>query len=140
MPVEEAISLANEADLDLVEVAPDAKPPVCRIMDYGKYKYRQKKRHHDSKKKSHAGEIKELRLRPKIEDHDFNVKLKKARQFLEAGQKVVVNVFFRGREITHKEFGLALLKRVADAVEDIARVEGPPREEGRKVGFTLIRK
>lgn len=140
VPTETALSLATDVDLDLVEVAPEAKPPVCRIMDYGKYKYRQKKRAREAKKKSHAGEIKELRLRPKIDDHDLQVKLRKAREFLEAGQKVVVNVFFRGREIMHKEFGVALLERFHEALEDIAKIENQPREEGRRVGFTLVKK
>lgn len=140
VPLDDAMERANEADLDLVEVAPDAKPPVCKIMDYGKYKYRQKKRMHESRKKSHAGEIKELRLRPKIEDHDLFVKLRKAREFLEAGQKVLFHVFFRGREMAHKEFGFALLQRVADELEDVAKIENPPREEGRRISVTMVKK
>ena len=140
MPIEAAIEMANEADLDLVEVASDAKPPVCRIMDFGKYKYRQKKKQQESKKKSHTSELKEVRLRPRIDDHDLDVKIKKVREFIEAGNKVLINVFFRGREMAHKEFGFTLINRVSEMLEDIAKVESPARDEGRKISITLIKK
>jgi translation initiation factor IF-3 len=109
-------------------------------MDFGKYKYWQKKKLQESRKKSHVSEIKELRLRPKIDDHDLEVKIKKAREFIDDGHKVIINVFFKGREMAHKEFGYQLLSRIEQALADIAKSEHPPQEEGRRIGFTLIRK
>ena len=134
----EALSIARGQGLDLIEVAPQAQPPVCRIIDYGKYKYEQKKRqqlHHH-----HAPQIKELRLRPKTEEHDLLVRVKQARGFIERGDRVIVNVFFRGREMVHSELGMAVLERFVTELKDIAKPERPPAMEGRRVGVVLVKK
>lgn len=137
-PVREALELARERNLDLVEVAPNANPPVCRIMDYGKYIYERTKRQREARKAQRRTiEIKEIRLRPKTDDYHIGFKLKRAREFLSEGAKVKVRVLFRGREITHPEIGLALLKRVAAELEDIATVEHQPRLEGRSMLMIL---
>ncbi|MCD6526383.1 MAG: translation initiation factor IF-3 [Desulfuromonas sp.] len=131
MPVKDALEVAMERGLDLVEVSPSAKPPVCRIMDYGKFKYQQQKRAAEAKKKTARVELKEVKLRPKTEIHDFKVKVKNVRRFLDAGNKVKVTIMFRGREVTHPEFGRELLKRVAEEVADIGVVEFFPSMQGR---------
>ncbi|PLX91718.1 MAG: translation initiation factor IF-3 [Desulfuromonas sp.] len=131
MALDDALVAASERGLDLVEVSPNAKPPVCRIMDYGKFKYQQQKRAAEAKKKTARVELKEVKLRPKTEIHDFNVKVKNVRRFLDAGNKVKVTIMFRGREVTHPEFGRELLKRVADEVADIGVVEFFPSMQGR---------
>ncbi len=125
MPTTEALRLASEADLDLVEVNPNERPPICRIMDYGRFKYEQKKRQQQSAKQSHV-HVKEIRLRPKTGEHDIAFKLKRARDFLEHKDKVKINVLFRGRENAHHELGRALLERVVRELEDVAKVEKPP--------------
>ncbi len=130
MPTEKAQRIAQEEGTDLVEVAPNAKPPVCRLMDYGKYLYEAQKRERDARKTQTKVEIKEIRLRPKTGDHDINYKLKKARTFLERGAKVRVRLRFRGREVTHPEVALDLMKRVADDLEDVSVVEKRPAKEG----------
>lgn len=117
--------------MDLVEVSPNADPPVCRVMDYGKYKYQASKRAVEAKKKAARVDIKEVKLRPKTEEHDFQFKVKNARRFLEEGNKVKVTIMFRGREVTHPEFGTALLKKVAKELEGIGQVEGNPSMAGR---------
>ena len=132
--------MAEEQGLDLVEVAPQSKPPVCRILDYGKYKYEQSKRAKAAKKKHHFMQLKEVKLRPKIEEHDFQFKLNHARKFLESGNKVKFTVYFRGREITHKEFGNKLLDRMKEELEEIASVERPSKLEGRNMVMTMIPK
>ncbi len=137
MPLNEALEAASERGLDLVEVSPSAKPPVCRIMDYGKFKYQQQKRAAEAKKKTARVELKEVKLRPKTEIHDFNVKVKNVRRFLEAGNKVKVTVMFRGREVTHPEFGRELLKRVADEVAELGSVEFFPSMQGRFMHMVL---
>lgn len=129
MPTPEARQLALEAGLDLVEVAPNARPPVCRIMDYGKFKYEQKKKQHRGAK-PHQTHIKEIRLRPKTGEHDIRFKVKRARQFLEHRDKVKLNVYFRGRENAHHERGRDLLQDIIAALEDVAKVEKPPGMEG----------
>ena len=129
----EALTMAEDAGLDLVEVSPSAKPPVCRIMDYGKYKYLMSKKAHEAKKKQTVIHVKEVKLRVKTEEHDFKFKLRNARRFLEHGDKVKVGIFFRGREITHKELGMAMLKRVEEEIKDIAVVEHAPKMEGRSM-------
>ena len=122
---------AEERGLDLVEVSPNAVPPVCRIMDYGKYKYQASKRAAEAKKKTAKVELKEVKMRPKTEEHDFQFKVKNARRFLEDGNKVKVTVMFRGREVTHPEFGRALMEKLAEDLKDICSVESHPRMAGR---------
>jgi len=128
---QEALSLAEEQNQDLVEVAPNSNPPVCRIMDYGKFKYQQSKRAHEAKKKQKIIHVKEVKFRPNTEQHDYDFKLKHALRFLEAGDKVKVVVFFRGREIVHRENGQRLLERVTETLEDIALVEQESKQEGK---------
>ena len=134
----EAQQLADEAGLDLVLVAPDATPPVCKIMDYGKFKYQQKKRQHEHHR--HQPQMKELRLRPKTEDHDLMVRVRKAREFLDRGDRVLVNLRFRGREMTHVDLGADLLKRFVTELEDIAKIEKAPSMEGRRMVMILSKK
>ena len=136
----EAFRLAAEAQLDLVEVAPLAKPPVCRIMDYGKYKYEQQKRDKDARKKQKVVTIKEVKVRPNIEDHDFYVKLKNAQRFLEDGDKVKATVMFRGRELSHPELGRQVLVRMAAELKDIANVERDAKLEGKNMIMILAAK
>ncbi len=123
--------MAEERGLDLVEVAPKARPPVCRIMDYGKYKYEQAKKAKEAKKNQNVINVKEVQLGVKIEDHDFDVKVKMARRFLNDKDKVKVRLKFRGREITHKEIGYELMNRLIEETEDLGKVESRPRMEGR---------
>ena len=130
-PTQEAINMAEEKDQDLVEVAPNSSPPVCRIMDYGKFKYQQSKRAHEAKKNQKVIHVKEVKLRPNTDKHDYDFKLKNAFRFLESGDKVKVLVFFRGREIVHRENGQKLLVRVTETLEDIAVVEQEAKQEGR---------
>lgn len=129
----EAQQLAYEKHLDLVEIAPTAKPPVCRIMDYGKYRYEQQKREKESRKKQKTFDIKEVKLRPGIEEHDFNVKFKNAVRFLEDGDKVKVNIMFRGRELSHPELGEVLLNKMAAQLKEMAVVERQPKLEGKNM-------
>jgi translation initiation factor IF-3 len=138
--VQKALSLAEQDGLDLVEVAPDAKPPVCKLMDYGKFKYEISKKEKDSKKKQHVIVVKEIRLRPRTEDHDFEFKVKHARKFLEQKNKVKFTVMFRGREMAYKEFGEKLLDRVRENLEDIAKPEAESRFEGRSLSITMVLK
>jgi translation initiation factor IF-3 len=130
-PTQEALNMAEEKDQDLVEVAPNSSPPVCRIMDYGKFKYQQSKRAHEAKKKQKIIHVKEVKLRPNTDQHDYDFKLKNAFRFLESGDKVKVLVFFRGREIVHRENGQKLLVRVTETLEDIAVVEQEAKQEGK---------
>src|SRR3990172_10902983 len=118
--------MALNLGLDLVEVASEASPPVCKIMDYGKFKYKQSKKEKMTKKKQHVVNIKEIRMRPKTEEHDFNFKVNNARKFLEKGNKVKASIMFRGREMAHLEFAKKLLERMADNLEDIAKIERQP--------------
>ena len=123
--------MAEEADLDLVEIAPTAQPPVCRIMDYGKFKFQEAKRLHESKGKQRQIEIKEIKLRPQTDENDFNIKMRKLREFIAEGDKVKVTLRFRGREMAHQEFGVRQLDRIKLETEDICVVEQFPRMEGR---------
>jgi len=132
--------MAEEQGLDLVEVAPQSQPPVCRILDYGKYKYEQSKRAKMARKRHHFMHLKEVKLRPKIEEHDFQFKLAHAKKFLESGNKVKVTVYFRGREITHVEFGKKLLERMTGELSEVATVERSPTLEGRNMVMTMIPK
>ena len=136
----EAIETARNKGLDLVEISPAASPPVCKIMDYGKYKDQQSKKEKDTKKKQHVIHVKEIRLRPKIEAHDFNFKVSHARKFIEKGNKVKATVLFRGREMAHKEFAKTLLERMANELEDIAKIEREAVMEGRMMIMFLTKR
>ncbi len=133
LPLSEALALAESQHLDLVEVSPTAVPPVCRIMDYGKFKYQQSKRQQEARKKQVQIQLKEIKLRPKTDDHDILFKIKHARRFLEEGNKAKITVVFRGREITHNELGLQALERFTTELEDICTVEVRPKMEGRNM-------
>ena len=136
MTPSDALARAQEVDLDLVEVAPASKPPVCRIMDYGRYKYERKKKL--GKNKGHTASLKEVKLRPRTDQHDLDFKLKNARRFLVEGDKVKVTVMYRGREMVHREFGYRQLKHVTELLSNIANVENPPRMEGRFLSMILV--
>ncbi len=138
--IEEALKRAQESGLDLVEIAPTAKPPVCKIMDYGKFTYEKQKKEKISKKKQHVIIVKEIRMRPKTDTHDLEFKIKHARNFLEQKNKVKFTVQFRGRELAYKEFGERLLDRVVDMLSDIAKVEGPRKFEGRNMTMVMVQK
>lgn len=133
----DALQLAKDRQLDLVEVAPNAKPPVCRITDYGKLRYDRQKRDAAARKKQHQVQLKELKVRPKTDDHDMNVKIKRAMQFLKEGNKVKITVWFRGREHAHHEIGAEQCMRVAQAVEGYGKVEKPPSMDGRNMVMIL---
>ena len=133
IPTREALRLAEEKGLDLVEVAPAAEPPVCRLLDYGKYKYEQEKREREARKSQRTSVLRQVRLRPKIDDHDFEAKKKIVRKLLGGGDKVRVVVFFRGREITHPDIGWKLLQKVAEALKEEAVPENQPAMEGRSI-------
>ncbi|SHI93604.1 translation initiation factor IF-3 [Desulfofundulus thermosubterraneus] len=137
MPVREALRLAEERQLDLVEIAPQAKPPVCRLMDYGKYKYEQSKREKEAKKRQRIVNIKEVKLRPSIEEHDFQVKARNAARFLKEGDKVKATIMFRGREIMHTQLGHQLLLRLAEQVKDLSIIERQPKLEGKNMVMIL---
>jgi translation initiation factor IF-3 len=133
----DALRIAAERNLDLVEVAPTARPPVCRIMDFGKFKYEQSKREREARKKQHNVVIKEVKMRPRIETHDFDVKLRNAERFLREGDKVKATIMFRGREIVHADIGRQVLERLAAALGEVAQVERPARVEGRNLTMIL---
>ncbi len=135
LSIDEAIAAARQANLDLVEVAPNERPPVCRIMDFGKFKYQQKKRQH----KAHSRQIrvKEIRVRPKTGDHDIGVKVSRAREFLDHKDKVLLSVMFRGRELAHVEEGRRVIDEILQQLEDCAKVESPPAQQGRRIVCTL---
>ena len=135
----DALRRADEAELDLVEVAPKAQPPVCRIMDYGKYKYELSKKEKSNRKKQVVINVKEIRFRPKIEEHDFDFKAKNARKFIESGDKVKAIVFFRGREMAHREFGAAILERLVEELSEVAKVERAAQMEGRSLVMYLVK-
>ncbi|MEZ6100950.1 MAG: translation initiation factor IF-3 [Pirellulaceae bacterium] len=135
IPTDEAISIARDNGLDLVEVAPKEKPPVCRIMDYGKYKYQQNKKH--SKGHTHQVKTKEIRLRPKTGQHDIDFKVKRARQFLEHKDKVQISVLFRGRELAHVEEGRRVMESVIEDLLSVGKVESPPLQQGRRIICTI---
>ncbi|PPB81764.1 translation initiation factor IF-3 [Albidovulum inexpectatum] len=128
-----ALALAEEAGLDLVEISPNAKPPVCKIMDYGKFKYEQQKKEAEARKNQKVIEVKEVKFRPGTDTHDYQVKMRNVQRFLENGDKVKVTLRFRGREMAHQELGLELLKRVAADVEEIGKIENMPKLEGRQM-------
>jgi translation initiation factor IF-3 len=132
-----ALRKAEEAGLDLVEISPNAAPPVCKILDIGKYKYEEQKRKNEARKKQKVIEVKEIKLRPNIDDHDYDVKRRSMQRFLEEGDKVKVTLRFRGREMAHQELGTALLNRVRTDFEQDAKVEQEPRPEGRQIVMVL---
>ncbi len=132
--------MASEAGLDLVEIAPNAKPPVCKILDYGKFIYEQKKKEKDARKKQHTVVVKEIRMRPKTDDHDLEYKLNHAREFIGHKYKVKFTVQFRGRELAYKQFGVKLLERVTEALEDVAKIESPIKSEGRNMNMIMTYK
>ena len=136
-PIDEARWLARELGLDLVEVAPDARPPVCRLMDYGKYKYEQSVKQREARKKQSRTIIKEVKFRPKIVTHDYQVKMRRAIQFLQENDKVKVTMMFRGREVTHPEIGREILQRLAEDAAEFGEIEIPPKMEGRNMTMQL---
>lgn len=137
---EDAMDLARQRGLDLVEVAPDARPPVCRIADFGKMKYERKKRDQAARRKQHRTQLKEVKVRPKTDDHDMQVKAKRVHKFLAKGHKVKITVWFRGREHAHHDIGADQCMRIADAVAEVGEVETPPRMEGRRMFMILAPK
>jgi translation initiation factor IF-3 len=137
LPIERAQEIADEQGLDLVEVAPLARPPVCRIMDYGKFKYEEQRQAREARKKQHHVQLKEVKMRPGIEEHDFDFKIRHARRFLEEGNKVKLTMMFRGRQMAHPEFGRQVLDRVTSALQDLSKVEAQPMMEGRSMTMVL---
>jgi translation initiation factor IF-3 len=133
----EAIERAREVGLDLVEVSPTAKPPVCKILDYGKFKYEAQKRANAARKKQRVIEVKEIKMRPGIDDNDYNIKMKKVRTFLEEGDKVKVTMRFRGRELSHQNLAMNILTKVKDEVSDLGKVEQFPKMEGRQMVMVM---
>jgi translation initiation factor IF-3 len=133
LPLQDALAQAQAAGLDLVEISPSANPPVCKIVDYGKYRYDQTKREKESKKAQHQVKVKEIKLKPNIDEHDFQTKLKRAYHFLEKGNKVKVTCMFRGREAAHPELGYKVVKRLCEGVEQVGQVESPPKHLGRNL-------
>lgn len=136
MKVKDALKLAYDAGLDLVEVDPNANPPVCKILDYGKFKYEEQKKQKEAKKKQ-QGEVREITMGPRISDHDLDVKLKKVREFLASGDKVRIKIMFKGREMAHPEWGDELYNKIVAKLEDVAVVEVPPKMEGKNLSFLL---
>lgn len=132
-----ALEAAGEADLDLVEIAPLAEPPVCRIMDFGKFKYQEAKRQHDARHKQKQVQVKEVKLRPRTEENDYQIKLRNVTRFLEEGDKVKVTLRFRGRELAHQEFGMRQLERIKDDVDELGQVEQMPKMEGRQMVMVI---
>lgn len=138
LPIRDALKKAEELGYDLVEIAPTAKPPVCRIMDYGKYKYEEAKKTRLARKKQHTVDMKEIQLRPRTDDHDYGFKLRHAREFLAEGDRVKVVINFRGREVVHQEFGFEMAKRVENDLADIGMVEQRAKLEGKSITLILL--
>jgi translation initiation factor IF-3 len=136
----EGQQMAEEAGLDLIEVSPNAEPPVCKIADYGKYKYEAQKKANDARKKQKIIEVKEIKMRPGIDDHDYEVKMRAMKKFLDTGDKVKVTLRFRGREMVHQDLGMNVLKRVREELEPISKVEQMPKMEGRQMTMVLSAK
>jgi len=137
VPTEQALAMAVERGMDLVEVNSKSRPPVCRIMDYGRYKYEQNKKAHEAKARQHRQKLKTVRLRPKTDPHMLEIRVAAAREFLDRGDKVQLMILFRGREMAHQEIGIKQCEEVAQRLSDIARVEQPPRLEGRRMTMLL---
>jgi len=140
MAPREAMNVAEEFGLDLVEISPTAKPPVCKIMDYGKYKYQQQMKERENKKKQHVVKVKEVRFRPRIGDHDLNMKVEHVRKFLSDGYKVKITLMFRGRELAHKEVGEELINKIIEMLSDVCVVDKNPSFEGRTIVMYLTAK
>jgi translation initiation factor IF-3 len=140
IPTEEARRMATERGYDLVEVAPEANPPVCKLLNYGKFKYQMKKRSHQAKRKQHKQQLKEIRVRPITEEHDLQTKIKHAREFLSKGDKVQMNMFFKGREVVHRNIGHDILKRFIADLEDVSKVEKGVSSQGPRLTLTLTPK
>ena len=138
LPIKKAIEAAKEEGLDLIEISPNAKPPVCKILDYGKLKYREQKSKKEAKKKQKTIEIKEIKIRPGINKHDYEVKVKAFQKFIKGGNKVKVSMRFRGREMEHQNLGVDLLKRLIEQVKEYAKVEVPPKNEGKQIMMVLV--
>jgi translation initiation factor IF-3 len=137
VPIERALEIALDSGLDLVEIAPNSEPPVCKILDFGRYKYQAQKKATEARKKQKIIEIKEIKMRPNIDVHDYDVKMRSIRRFFEEGDKVKVTLRFRGREMAHQELGVKLLHRVRDEIAPLAKVEAEPRLEGRQMTMVL---
>jgi translation initiation factor IF-3 len=137
IPIADALVRAQEAGLDLVEISPNADPPVCKLLDYGKFKYQEQKKQAEARKKQKVVEVKEIKFRPMIDDHDYKVKMRSMQRFFEEGDKVKVTLRFRGREMAHQELGIKLLDRVKDDTVKIAKIESEPRVEGRQMVMVL---
>ena len=140
MTVREGLAIAEEAGLDLVEISPNAEPPVCKVLDYGKYKYEMQKKAAEARKKQKVIEIKEIKLRPNIDEHDFSIKMKSAKTFLGEGDKVKITLRFRGREMAHQDIAQAVLAKVRTELEPLAKVESEPSFEGRQIVMVLSAK
>ncbi|GAB4190491.1 MAG: translation initiation factor IF-3 [Thalassobaculales bacterium] len=140
MPVRQAIWMAHDAGLDLVEISPTAVPPVCKFLDFGKFKYENQKKKNEAKKKQKVIEIKEIKLRPNIDDHDYEVKMRAVQRFIEEGDKVKVTMRFRGREMAHQEIGMGVLMKVRDQFAEVAKVEQTPKMEGRQMIMVMAPK
>jgi translation initiation factor IF-3 len=137
MPTSQALALAQQHGVDLVEIAPNATPPVCKVVDFGKFKYEQEKKEREARKHQHADKLKEIKLRLNIDDHDYETKINHMREFLKSGMKVKVSLFFRGREQAHKEFGDQLMQRVITDLTGSSHVEVPPKLQGRSIHMLL---
>jgi len=137
LPIAEALAKAQEAGLDLVEISPNATPPVCKLLDFGKYKYQEQKKQAEARKKQKVVEVKEIKFRPMIDDHDYQVKMRSMQRFFEEGDKVKVTLRFRGREMAHQELGTQLLNRVKEDTGKMAKIESEPRFEGRQMVMVL---
>ena len=140
LPVAEGIEMADEVGLDLVEVSPNAEPPVCKILDYGKYKYEEQKKANEARKKQKTIDVKEIKMRPGIDEHDYQVKMRSVRRFLDGGDKVKMTIRFRGREMGHQELGMKVLDRVREEVDELAKVEQFPKTEGRLMTMVIAPK
>jgi len=140
LDISEALDIAKKEELDLVEISPNAKPPVCKIMDFGKFKYELSKKEKDSKRRQHIIHVKEVRFRPKTEKHDFNFKIRNARKFIEQGNKLKTTVIFKGREIVYQDFGMNVLKEIEKELSDIAKIESPVKKEGKNLIVYFIKR
>jgi len=138
--LEDALEIAEEAGLDLVEVSPQVSPPVCKVLDYGKYKYEQQKKANEARKKQKTIEVKEIKMRPGIDEHDYQVKMKAVRKFIENGDKVKMTIRFRGREMAHQDLGLKVLTRVREEMDEMIKIEQMPRTEGRLMVMVIAPK
>ena len=138
--VEEGVELADDVGLDLVEVSPNADPPVCKILDYGKYKYAEQKKANEARKKLKTIDIKEIKMRPGIDEHDYQVKMRSVRRFLDGGDKVKMTIRFRGREMAHLDLGMKVLDRVREEIDELAKVEQFPKTEGRLMTMVIAPK